>query len=116
MCRIFHKILLKGSFIGVVSLMLLVHVELYAAKGEAKEKKGVVLKFTGFELRSLNASSFALKPGLIYKGSFNNILKSPDETTIHSIITYQKGNTTFIYPYKHKVNVPKFKTPEPQKY
>lgn len=87
-----------------------------AAKGDTKEKKGVVLKFNGFELKTVNAQSLILKPGFTYKGSFSNILKSPSETTIQSIITYQRGNTTFIYPYQHKVTVPRFKTPQPQKF
>ncbi|MBX2931285.1 MAG: hypothetical protein KF781_04985 [Chitinophagaceae bacterium] len=33
-----------------------------------------------------------------------------------SSIQFTKGNTTFIYPYKMKVKVPKFKTPTPNKF
>lgn len=29
----------------------------------------------------------------------------------NSIVRMEKGNTTFVYPYKYKVRVPKFKTP-----
>lgn len=85
----------------------------YAAKGAAKEKKGFVLKFNGFELKGLQKTNLSLRPGVVYKGSFSNIEKAPQQTTLQSIITYQKGNTTFIYPYSHKVNVSRFKTPEP---
>ena len=100
---------------GLVTLFV-AQVELYAAKGEAKTKKGVVLKFNGFELKGNSNLQFTLKPGLLYKGSFNNIEKAPQQTTLQSIITYQKGNTVFIVPYKHKVILPKFKTPEPPKF
>jgi len=34
-------------------------------------------------------------------------------TVSNSNIELTKGNTTFIYPYKIKVKVPKFKAPEP---
>jgi len=31
-------------------------------------------------------------------------------------VQMQNGSTTFIYPYKAKVKVPKFKTPTPSNY
>jgi len=106
------KAFLKTALLTGVALLLFAQVELFAAKGDAKEKKGVVLKFSGFELKGMNNAFFTLKPGFVYKGSFNNIEKAPQQTTLQSIITYQKGNTIFILPYKHKVLLPKFKTPE----
>ncbi len=30
-----------------------------------------------------------------------------------SMMRYERGNTTYIYPYTHKVGVPKFITPTP---
>ena len=30
----------------------------------------------------------------------------------NSMLQYNNGNTTYIYPYKIKVKVPKFKTPQ----
>ena len=108
----FYKpVLLTG-----VALLLFAQVEVFAAKGDAKEKKGFVLKFSGFDLKTVNQNFFALKPGVVYKGSFNNVEKAPQQTTLQSIITFQKGNTTFILPYKHKVILPKFKTPEAPKF
>lgn len=32
---------------------------------------------------------------------------------VQSMMRIQRGNTTFVYPYKYKVQVPKFKTPAP---
>lgn len=106
------KVFTRTVLLTGTALLLFAQVELYAAKGDAREKKGVVLKFSGFELKGMSNSFFTLKPGFVYKGSFNNVEKAPQQTTLQSIITYQKGNTTFIYPYKHKVVLPKFKTPE----
>lgn len=111
-----NKAILKSLFLSGATLIIFAQVELFAAKGEVKEKKGVVLKFTGFELKGMTNSFFTLKPGLIYKGSFNNVEKAPQQTKLESIITYQRGNTTFIYPYKHVVILPKFKTPESPKF
>lgn len=101
---------------ALVGLCLLWSVNLHAAKGDVKAKKGVVLKFNGFELKNSTLSNFTLRPGFTYKGSFSNIEKSPQQTTLQSVLTYQRGNTTFIYPYKHVVQVPRFKTPEKGKF
>ena len=109
---LFKNATYKPLFLTGLALMLFAQVEVYAAKGDAKEKKGFVLKFSGFDLKGTNQSFFTLKPGVVYKGSFNNVEKAPQQTTLQSIITFQKGNTTFILPYKHKVILPKFKTPE----
>jgi len=32
---------------------------------------------------------------------------------VQSMMRVQRGNTTFVYPYKYKVQVPRFKTPAP---
>jgi len=112
----FNNLIKKAAFKSLlltgVSVLLFAQVELYAAKGDIKVKKGFVLKFNGFELKGMNNTFFTLKPGVVYKGSFNNVEKAPQQTTLQSIITFQKGNTTFIMPYKHRVILPKFKTPE----
>ncbi len=100
----------------MVAALLFANVQLFGAKGGTKEKKGYVLKFSGFEVNSAFRNSFTVRNASIYKGSFNNVVLSPQETTIKGIITYQRGNTTFIYPYQHKVSTPKFKTPEAPRY
>ncbi len=101
---------LRLSLFGIISL---VSVSIYAAKGDSKSKKGVVLKFSGFDLKAVTNFSLFSKPGFLYKGSFNLVDKAPQNTIMNSVITYQRGNTTYIYPYKHKVTLPTFKTPAP---
>ncbi|MES2774645.1 MAG: hypothetical protein V4722_10695 [Bacteroidota bacterium] len=95
----------------MLGLVFMVSVSLYGAKGDTKSKKGVVLKFSGFDLKGINNFSLFAKPGFLYRGSFSNVEKAPQNTFMNSVITFQKGNTTFIYPYQHKVTVPTFKTP-----
>ena len=61
------------------------------------------------------ASPFSLRSGFQYRGSQIVSIKkeSNGDLTLNSMLRYEKGNTTYIYPYKHKVPVPKFKTPAP---
>ncbi|MEO7312357.1 MAG: hypothetical protein ABIX01_18285 [Chitinophagaceae bacterium] len=108
-----HTILSKAARLTVFGVALMVSVSLFAAKGDSKVKKGVVLKFSGFDLKATTNLRLFSKPGFLYKGSFSNIEKAPQSTFLNSIITFQRGNTTFIYPYQYKITVPKFKTPAP---
>jgi hypothetical protein len=110
------KCILKAAGLLVVCGLLAVQPNLFGAKGGVKEKKGVVLKFDGFTTRQFLAPSPNLRLGSDYKGSFNSITPIQNGANIQSIITYQKGNTIYLYPYKHKVNLTRFKTPEPVKY
>lgn len=58
---------------------------------------------------------FSLRAGFQYRGS--QILKHRKEangtSTITSVLKFERGNTTYIYPYKHKITVPRFTTPAP---
>jgi len=62
-----------------------------------------------------NSLIFSLRYGFDYKGS--RLLSQKKELngdmTITSIMRFEKGNTTYVYPYVHKVVVPKFATPSP---
>ncbi len=58
------------------------------------------------------ASSFSLTAGFKFKGSsLMSIQKDASGTTYNSMLRFVKGNTTYIYPYKHKVSTPLFKAP-----
>ena len=109
-----YRNLQKAAKVLIFGIAMSLSASIFAAKGDSKTKKGVVLKFTGFELKSFYSGSMLSKPGFVYRGSMLNYDKAPQQTTLNSTITFQKGNTTFIYPYKHKVAVPmpKFKTPQ----
>ena len=59
-----------------------------------------------------SASPFSLRAGFQYKGAqVVSIKKDAGAITYNSIMRFEKGNTTYIYPYKHTVNTPKFKAP-----
>jgi hypothetical protein len=60
--------------------------------------------------------SFTLSPSVTgnyhFKGSqFISIQKQGNTVQVNTVIRYQNGNTTYVYPYKYKVKAPLFKTP-----
>lgn len=79
------------------------------------EKKDAAAKYS---LKNLNKFSnktvlsiSSLKSTLQQKPSLTTINEQSGEVT--TLLRYDNGNSTFIYPYKFKVKVPKFKTPTP---
>jgi hypothetical protein len=78
-----------------------------ADRGVGKRNKNkVILNInTPFSLR--NSIQFNLKSGLKYKGSLMTNQQTIGSSIMNtSIITYEKGNTTYIIPYKHQVIMP----------
>jgi hypothetical protein len=107
----------KGIFytsLAVVLLLSLTSVVFAAKGGDDKGKKGYVLKFNGFEIKKTYLTPLTLiQQGATYKGTISP-MQTPNGQpgTSHSIITYQKGNTIYIYPLQQKGMIQKFKTPE----
>ena len=72
-----------------------------------------------YSLKSFNknfyksTSPFSLRAGFQYKGLqvLSQKKEANGDITFNSMMRYEKGNTTYIYPYTHKVSVPKFTTP-----
>lgn len=57
-----------------------------------------------------NSVSLNLKTGLKYTGSvFLNQKNYGNSVVNNTLVTYQKGNTVYIIPYKQKVLVPEIK-------
>lgn len=73
-------------------------------------------KYSLKNLSSLShkASTFHdLKSSLVYKGlSVHSNMNGA--TNQSNYLKYNKGNITYVIPYRHKVILPKFKTPSPQ--
>lgn len=75
-------------------------------------------KFSLKNLSSLskNYSLSYLKAGdFRYTGTQQVSQQKVNDTSVEvqSMMRIQRGNTTFVYPYKYKVQVPRFKTPAP---
>lgn len=83
--------------------------------GEKERSNKYSLKNLSTLANNKSISLYSLKSSLQYKGmqslSSKNTTSGGVETT--SLLRYENGNTTFVYPYKFKIKVPKFKTPAP---
>lgn len=81
----------------------------FADRGVGKKKTKVSLNITNNTTFS-KALSFNLKTGLKYKGSLLTSIENNRNTILYNtLVTYQKGNTIYIIPYKQKVVVPEMK-------
>jgi hypothetical protein len=102
----------------MIALLLVgaTHIAMGSFTGSSEDKTKGIYSLKNFNKTFYKTlSPFSLKAGFTYRGS--EVLSQKKEpngpTTFNSIMRFEKGNTTYIYPYKHQVTVPKFKTPAP---
>jgi hypothetical protein len=93
------------SFLLVSSIAMLANAD----RGVLKRKTNKV-KINLVPLGSLKRSiSFNLKSGLTYKGSFMlNQQQIGNSLYTNTLISYKKGNTVYILPYKQKILIPDY--------
>lgn len=73
-----------------------------------KSKATLNINTSNTTLRS--AISFNLKSGLSYKGTLlSSNMRVNNSMMNTSLVTFQKGNTTYIIPYKSKIVMPDIK-------
>jgi len=86
-----------------VSFVIIVSLAFGSKGGDDKGKKGnTKLKSDFVPIRMTGA---LLKNGFTYTGShIYSLQKERTSFSLNALITYQKGNTTFIVPYKYKIN------------
>jgi hypothetical protein len=78
---------------------------------KAKSSKFTLKSLNSFSKKGLSLS--AIKSNLQYKGiTFTGNGLMMQNTDMNTMLQYNTGNTTYIYPYKIKVKVPRFKTPQ----
>jgi hypothetical protein len=84
-------------FVGMVALA-------FASKGGGDKKNMGVFKNAFTPIRT--NSPFSLKTTPVYTGSTFSIQSTENSrVSLHAMITYQRGNTTFILPFSYKVNI-----------
>jgi len=91
--------------IAAVGLLLFAVTMLgFASKGGGDKKRHREFENSFTPINA--ASSFTLKKSPLYSGSTVVIRPQADNRiSMNAMITYQRGNTTFILPYQYKVNV-----------
>ncbi|MDP4129909.1 MAG: hypothetical protein Q8918_04430 [Bacteroidota bacterium] len=91
--------------LSVVSILLLaVTVLAFASKGGGDKKKHKEFENNFTPINA--ASSFTLKRTPAYSGTLMSFQpQSDNRISLNAMITYQRGNTTFILPYQYKVNI-----------
>lgn len=102
------------SFVFITAVSSSVHASSIVT-GTSDSKK-VTEKYSLKNLSSLShkANTFHdLKSSLLYKGlSVSSSINTGLGQT--NYLKYNKGNITYVIPYRHKVILPRFKTPSPQ--
>jgi hypothetical protein len=96
--KLIRKALISTSLVAIVGLAV-------ASKGGGgdKQKANAPLKTNFVPIRT--TTGFTLKAGPTFTGStITSTEKTPDYVSFHTLITYQRGNTTFIMPRTFKVN------------
>jgi hypothetical protein len=91
-----------------VTVLVSVVVEAWADRGVGRKTKNKIsLNITAPNNNLRNSLAFNIKSGLAYKGSLLNSRQTVGSSVMNnSLITYQKGATTYIIPYKSKITVP----------
>lgn len=96
--KLMRKLLISASLVAVVGFA-------WASKGGGgdKQKANMPLKTNFVPIRT--TSGFTLKSGPTYTGSMMvGTEKTPEFVSFNTLITYQRGNMTYIMPHTYKIN------------
>lgn len=95
-------------------MICIAQISLASFTGSSDKRSNTIFSLKNFNKNFYKtASPFSIRAGFAFKGfQFINQKKEVNgDITLNSMMRYEKGNTTYIYPYKHKISVPKFKSP-----
>ncbi len=95
-------------------MICIAQISLASFTGSSDKRSNTIFSLKNFNKNFYKtASPFSIRAGFAFKGfQFINQKKEVNgDITLNSMMRYEKGNTTYIYPYKHKISVPKFKPP-----
>jgi len=110
-----EKVKVKKVIIALL-LASVTHIAMGAFTGTSEKKSSSLYSLKNFNRNFYrNASYCSLRAGFEYKGTrfLSQKKELNGDITMISMMRFEKGNTTYIYPYSHKIIVPKFKTPIP---
>ncbi len=91
-------------------------VLIFALSHAAMAVDGIIIKSKSSKASFSNMKknlTLSLNAGYAYRDNRSfGFRKVSKESSFNSIITYQKGNITYVLPYKNKAILQKFKTPQ----
>jgi hypothetical protein len=92
----------------IILALVSVTTVVFADRGTGKKAKARTTLNINSGNTSLKSSILSnIKSGLSYKGSFLATRQVNNSViTDNTLMTYQKGNTTYIIPYKNKLAIP----------
>ena len=108
---------LLGVVALLVGLTLCASASYYTGGDKKKDAhRDTPVTFTFSNLKNKNTLQLSLKSGLQFGLQFTgtyNAFSSPEPgpAVVHTLMTYQKGNTVFVFPYRQSL-LSRFKTPE----
>jgi hypothetical protein len=103
-----HKRAINNSVLTLMAL-LFVSVAVFAVDGIVSKSKSSKAAYSNMK-KNL---SLSLGSGFSYRDNRSfGFKRMGKDNSFNSIITYQKGNITYILPYKNKSVLNKFKTPQ----
>jgi hypothetical protein len=89
-----------------IAILFSVVAEAWADRGIGRKSKNKTILNINASSNIRNSIAFNIKSGLTYKGSLLNTRQTVGSAIMNtSIVTYQKGNTTYIVPYKNKITL-----------
>jgi hypothetical protein len=101
--KLMRKTLISALMVAVVGLA-------FASKGGGGEKNGtknVPLKTNFTPIRT--TSGFTLKAGSTMTANYLlSTEKTPTYVSFNTLVTYQKGNSLYVMPYKYRINTSMF--------
>ena len=105
-----HKRAINNSVLTLMAL-LFVSVAVFAVDGIVSKSKSKSSKAAYSNMKK--NLSLGLGSGFSYRDNRSfGFKRMGKDNSFNSIITYQKGNITYILPYKNKSVLNKFKTPQ----
>ena len=101
----------------VTAVLIMVSIAAFAALGDGDKKTMTIIEhqrslLSARNFTTNNFKSFSLKSGYSYRGSTIFNMPAIDNNKfimLNTVVTYQRGNSTYILPLKKKVLLDKIK-------
>lgn len=105
-----HKVIVVTIFMMVMPFAFAALTLTGSVDEKAKSNKYSLKNLSRYSQKSFSMS--LLRTNMQYKG-FLSVEPKSNNAEYNSFMQIDRGNTTYVLPYKMKLKAPKFKTPSP---